>query len=60
MSVDGNSISECVINTEAQSPDSVSCGFEGISSDDYYIVVEETDCGAAVNQPILTIKPPVQ
>ena len=36
---------------------SISCVFDGVAPGDYYIAVEEANCGYAVNTPMVTIKP---
>ncbi|HWZ87515.1 MAG TPA: IPT/TIG domain-containing protein [Polyangiaceae bacterium] len=55
VSVDGNNSSPtCAIQTQAT--DSVTCSFDGISPGDYNIVVQQNDCGTAINQPLLTVQ----
>lgn len=56
VSVDGNNSNvDCVIDTQQQFDDAVSCTLSDISPGDYYIKVEQADCGAAVNLPVLTV-----
>ncbi len=53
-----NDTADCIIDSEDSTDSIILCGFDGsISNRDYYIVVEQDDCGAAVNAPSLTILP---
>jgi hypothetical protein len=49
--------SNCFFNTGDVTDSELSCSFDGIEPGDYLIVVQEQDCGYAVNAPKVTIKP---
>jgi hypothetical protein len=57
VSVDDSSYErECAIDGPDSTADSISCSFDGVAAGDYYILVEQDNCGSAVNLPVLTIQ----
>jgi hypothetical protein len=49
--------SDCIVDSAASTVDSISCVFNGAAGD-YTVVVEQSDCGLAVNTPALTVGTP--
>jgi hypothetical protein len=52
--VDGTGNRDCFIGGDSTDT-SISCAFDGVDVGDYYVFVEESECGFAVNMPTLTI-----
>jgi len=48
---------DCIVDSAASTADSISCVFNGAAGD-YTVVVEQPDCGFAVNTPALTVGDP--
>jgi hypothetical protein len=47
--------SNCAINQTTLDDNSLSCDFDGITSGDYLVAVQEDNCGFAVNTPKFTV-----
>jgi len=45
---------DCIVDSGASTADSISCAFNGPAGD-YTVLVEQSDCGFAVNTPALTV-----
>jgi hypothetical protein len=52
-----NITADCLIDPDSSTDSALICSFDGdISVGDYYLVVEEDNCGMAVNAPTITVQ----